>query len=59
MIEPNSPEPVEDEVKVLFFECAKLLKKYQARYHNAAHAHKDWERGDALLKALAEKGIKI
>lgn len=37
------------------FATAEMLKKYQARYHGAEHAQKDWERGEAILNDLRAK----
>ena len=36
----------------LLKETLEVLKKYQARYHGAAHAQKLWDRGAALHKSL-------
>lgn len=31
-----------------------ILNKYQARYHGAEHAQKDWDMGNRVLKELKQ-----
>jgi hypothetical protein len=39
-------------LEAVLLSCRGILKKYQARYHGAEHAQRDWETGEAVMQAI-------